>query len=74
MFQVLSFSHTKQTSKNVADTTFKLFIVSLGISVMTNILESMQSGVGDSQIEPNPNTKNIYCSKLILLQGSYCLE
>ena len=28
--------------------------------------------MADSQIDPNSILKNIYCSKLILLQGLYC--
>ena len=34
----------------------------------------LQSGVVNSQIDPNSITKNIYCSKLKLLQSFYYLS
>ena len=33
----------------------------------------IQSGMADSQVDPNSIQENIYCSKLILLQSLYCL-
>lgn len=38
----------------------------------TNIVH--KSGVADSQIDRNTIRKNVYYSKLILLQRFYCLE
>ena len=38
------------------------------------LVQFIQSGMADSQIACNSIRKNVYCSKLILLQSFYGLE
>ena len=42
--------------------------------IIAIVVSSIQSGVADSQIDPNNIQENIYYSKLILLQSFYCLR